>query len=76
MRIDVCTNDEADDVEKGHPSVLGQELLGEGQRNGGDDPADLHDGPEASLDGRLHLMEGAGASDKRHGDQVNAVLDG
>ena len=76
MRVDVGTDDETDNVEEGYPSRLGQELLGKGQRDGRDDPADLHDGPEAGLDGRLDLVESTGARDKGHGDEVDAVLDG
>jgi hypothetical protein len=76
VRVDVCAYDKSDDVEEGHPSRLGQELLRKSQRDGGDDPADLHDGPEACLDGCAHLVECAGASDQGHGDQVDAVLDG
>jgi hypothetical protein len=76
MRIDVGADDETDNVEEGHPSALGQELLGECQRNGRDDPADLHDRPETGLDRRLDLVEGASAGDEGHGDEVNAVLDG
>jgi hypothetical protein len=74
--VDVCTDDESDDVEEGHPCGLGEELLGKGQRDGGDDPADFHDRPEASLDSRADLVERTGACDERHGDEVYAVLDG
>jgi hypothetical protein len=74
--VDVCADDEADDVEEGHPCGLGEELLGKGQRDGRDDPADLHDGPEAGLDGGFYLVECTGAGDERHGDEVHAVLDG
>lgn len=74
--VDVGADDEADDVEEGHPGGLGQELLGKGQRDGRDDPADLHDGHEAGLDGCADLVECAGAGDEGHGGQVDAVLDG
>ena len=76
MRVDVCADDEADNVEEGHPGGLGQELLGKCQRDGRDDPADLHDGPETSLDGSLDLMESARAGNEGHADQVDAVLNG
>ena len=76
MRIDVGADDETDNVEEGHPGGLGQELLGECQRDGRDDPADLHDRPETGPDGRLDLVEGASARDEGHGDEVDAVLDG
>jgi hypothetical protein len=74
--VDVCADDEADDVEEGHPCRLGEELLGERQRDGRDDPADLHDGPEAGLDGGADLVKCPGACDEGHGDEVHAVLDG
>lgn len=64
--VDVCADDEPDNVEEGHPGALRQELLGESQRDRGDDPADLHDWPEASLDSRADLVECTGASDERH----------
>src|SRR5690242_16086350 len=76
VRVDVCADDEADDVEKGHPRGLGQELLRKGQRDGRHDPADLHDGHEARLDRGADLVECAGARDERHRRQVHAVLDG
>ena len=66
MCVDVGSDDETDDVEEGHPGGLGKELLGKGQRDGGNHPADLHDRPEAGLDGRADLVEGASACDQRH----------
>jgi hypothetical protein len=74
--VDVGTDDETDDVEEGHPSALWEELLGKGQRDGRDDPADLHDRPEASLDSRADLVECTGTRDERHRNEVYAVLDG
>lgn len=74
--VDVSADNEADDVEEGHPEVFGQELLGKCQRKGRDDPGHLHDLPEADLDGGANLVESTGASDKGHGDKVDAVLDG
>lgn len=74
--VDVGADDEADDVEEGHPRLLGQELLGECKGDGRRDPANLHDGQEASLDGGAHLVEGAGAGDDGHGGEVDGVLDG
>jgi hypothetical protein len=64
--VDVGTDDETDNVEEGDPSGLREELLGKGQRDGRDDPADLHDGPEASLDGRADLVECTGTRNERH----------
>ena len=74
--VDVGTDDETYDVEEGHPRRFRQELLGKGERDGRNDPADLHDGPEAGLDRGAHLVEGAGARDDGHGDEVYRVLDG
>jgi len=68
--VDICANYEADDVEEGHPRALGQELLGKGQRNGRHDPANLHDGHEASLDGGTNLVESAGARNDGHRNQI------
>lgn len=76
MRVDVGANEETDDVEEWHPSAFGKELLRERKRDWGDNPADLHDGPEAGLDSRLDLVECAGSCDQSHGGQVDAVLDG
>lgn len=76
MGVDVGSDEEADDVEERHPGVLGQELLGKGQGQRGGDPADLHDGHEAGLDGGADLVDGAGAGDDGHGGEVDAVLDG
>lgn len=76
MGIDVCTDDETNNVEEGHPGGFREELLGKGQRDGRDNPADLHDGPEACLDGGPHLVESARAGNEGHGDEVDAVLDG
>lgn len=75
VSIDVSTNDEADDVEEGHPCLLGQELLCESQSQGRGAPADLHDGEEASTNGGADLVESTGASDDGHGGEVDGVLD-
>lgn len=74
--VDVGADDERDQVEEGHPRGLGQELLRKGEADGTDDPADAHDLPEADADGGADLVEGAGAGDEGHGDEVDAVLDG
>lgn len=76
MCVYVCADDEANDVEEGHPGVLGKELLGECQGDWRYDPAHLHDGHETGLDGSAHLVEGAGACNDGHGDEVYRVLDG
>lgn len=76
MCIYVCPDYETNDVEEGHPRVFGQELLGECQGDGRDNPADLHDWHEAGLDGGSHLVEGACASNDGHGHEVYRVLDG
>lgn len=74
--VDVCANDKTDNVEEGNPQLVGEELLGKGQADGGGDPRNLHDLPEADLDGGADLVEGAGSSNQGHGNEVNAVLDG
>lgn len=73
--VDVGADEEAENVEEGHPGVLGKELLGEGQGQGGGDPADLHDGHEAGLDGGANLVERACAGDNSHGREVDGILD-
>jgi hypothetical protein len=75
VRIDVCSNDECDNVEEWNPGLLWEELLGKREADGRGDPADLHDGPEAGLDGRSNLVEGARTGDDGHSNEVNAVLD-
>lgn len=72
--VDVGPNDEGDNIEEWHPKLIGQELLSKGKADGGCDPRDAHDSPEADLDRCANLVIGAGASDQSHGDQVNAVL--
>lgn len=74
--VDVGADEETDDVEERHPGVLGEELLGEGQGQRGGNPANLHDGHEAGLDGGADLVEGARAGDDGHRRKVDAVLDG
>lgn len=76
VRINVCADDEPDNIEKWHPRMLGQELLGKGQGDGRHDPADLHDGPEAGFDGCADLVECTGTCNQSHGDKIHAVLDG
>ena len=76
MGVNIGSNEETNDVEEGHPGVLGEELLGEGQAQGRGDPADLHDGHESSLNGRANLVDGARTGNNSHGRQVDAVLDG
>ena len=56
--------------------MLRQELLGKGQRQGRDDPADFHDGHEAGSDGRSDLVEGPGARDDGDGGEIDGILDG
>lgn len=74
--VDVGTDDEGDEVEEGNPELVGEELLGKGQADGGGDPGDAHHLPEADLDGSANLVVSAGAGDEGHGDEVDAVLDG
>lgn len=74
--VDIGTDHETNNVEEGHPGLLRQELLGNGQRNGRSDPADLHDRHETGTDSCAHLMEGASASNDGHCNKVNGILDG
>jgi hypothetical protein len=76
VRIDICSNDESDNVEERHPDVLWEELLCEGQGDRGNDPADLHHRHETSLDGCAYLVESARAGNDGHGNEVDCVLDG
>lgn len=73
--VDVGTNDEGDQVEEGDPELVREELLGKGQADGGGEPGDAHDSPEADLDGGANLVECSSAGNESHGDQVDAVLD-
>ena len=75
VRIDICSDDERDDVEEWHPSVLRQELLRKRQSQRRCNPADLHDRHEACLDRSPDLMEGPRASNDSHRSEVHAVLD-
>ena len=74
--VDVGADDERDEVEEWHPGLLGQELLGEGEADGARNPADAHDPPEADVQGRSNLVDGAGAADQGHGYEVDRVLYG
>ena len=76
MGVDVGSNEESNNVEEGHPGVLREELLSEGQAQGRGDPADLHNGHEASLNGSANLVDGARTGDNGHGGEVDAVLNG
>ena len=76
LRIDPGADDERNDIEERHPSLLRQEFLGKRQCQGGDNPADFHDWHEAGSDSRSDLVEGPGASDDGHGGEVDCVLDG
>jgi hypothetical protein len=75
VRIDVCADNEGNNIEEWNPCLLREELLGKRQADGRGHPADLHDWPEAGLDRGPDLVEGASACDDGHGDQVDAVLD-
>lgn len=73
--VDVGTNDEGDQVEERNPELVREELLSKGQADGGSEPGDAHDSPEADLDGGANLVECSSAGNESHGDQVDAVLD-
>lgn len=74
--VDVGTDDEGHNVEEGNPELVGEELLGKGEADGGGDPRDAHDLPEANLDGGADLVVCSGTGDQCHGDEVHAILDG
>lgn len=74
--VDVGADDEGHQVEEGHPELVGEELLSEGQAQRGSDPADLHDLPESNLDGRADLVVRLGTGDEGHRGEVDGVLDG
>lgn len=74
--IDISADDEADEVEEGRPELLREEGLRESQRQRGCDPGDFHDGHEAGADRRADLVEGAGACDDGHEEEVDDVLNG
>ena len=74
-RVDIRPDDEGDEVEERHPGVLGQELLRKGEAQRRCDPADLCDGPKARFPGGMDLVDGLGAGDDGHRDQIHCVLD-
>ena len=76
LSIDICANDECDEVEERNPGVLRKELLREGQGQRRCDPADFHDRHEASSHGRPNLMPRTGSSDDSHASQIDGVLNG
>lgn len=76
MCIDVCANDESNDVEEWYPGLLRQELLSKCKRDGRGGPRNLHDGKETGANGGADLVEGASTSDNGHGGQVDGVLNG
>ena len=75
LRVNPGANDKGHEIEKRYPSLLRQELLGKRQCQGRYDPADFHDGHEASSDGRSDLVEGPGTGDDGHGGEVDCILD-
>ena len=74
--VDIGPNHKAHDVEERHPGVLGKELLRKGKGQRRSDPANLHDGHEASAHGSADLVDGARPGDNGHGGEVDGVLDG
>ena len=74
--VDVGTDNESDDVEEGHPGLLGKELLGESQGQRRSAPADFHDGEQTSTNGSADLVESASTCDDSHSGEVDSVLDG
>ena len=76
MGVDIGSNHKAHDVEERHPGVFGEELLRKGKGQRRSDPANLHDGHEASAHGSADLVDGARTGDDTHGGEVDDVLDG
>lgn len=76
MSVDVGSDEESDNVEERHPGVFGKELLGESERQRRRDPADLHHGHEAGLNGCADLVQGARAGDDSHRHEVHCILNG
>jgi hypothetical protein len=74
-RVDVRSDGEGHDVKERDPGVLGEELLGKGQSERGNDPANLHDRHEAGLPCRMDLVECSRARDDSHRHQIHTVLD-
>lgn len=72
--VDVGADNKGNNVEEGHPGLLGQELLSKGERQGRSAPADFHDGKQSSTNGGANLVESASACDDSHGGQVDGVL--
>lgn len=76
VSVDVGSNDETDDVEERHPSLLGQESLRKRQGDGRSDPRYLHNRHEAGAHSGADLVEGTRSSDDGHAEEVDGVLDG
>jgi hypothetical protein len=71
VRVDVCADDESNNIEEWNPCLLWQEFLRKCKAEGRRDPADLHYWPEASLDSCSDLVEGASTGDDGHEDEIN-----
>lgn len=75
MRVDVRANHKSNDVEERYPDLLWQKLLRESKGYGGSDPRDLHHGHKAGTNSGADLMEGFGAGNDGHGDEIDGILD-
>jgi len=71
MGVDVCANNECDNVEEWNPGMLWEKLLRKGQRERRSDPADLHDSKEARPYCGPDLMPGTGSSNDSHASKVH-----
>ena len=76
MGVDVCANDERNKVEERHPRLVRQESLRKGQCDRRRDPRHPHDWNEPRTHGGTDLVEGAGAGNDGHRDEIDSVLDG
>lgn len=65
-RVDICANEECDNVEKWNPGVFGKEFLCKGQTQRGRDPADPHDRHESRFPRRMNLVDGLSAGNYGH----------
>jgi len=76
VSVDISADDEADHIEEGHPGVLRQELLREGESDRRSAPADLHDRHETGLDSGTNLVNRAGTRNDGQRREIDYVLDG
>ena len=74
MSVDIGADNKGNNVEERNPSLFRQEFLGERQCQGRCNPADFHNGHEASFDRGSDLVEGPSASNHGHRRQIDSIL--